>query len=437
MVDEKQALLARMTSYFVGPTSLLSDVIDIVPSPGAPKIFNSACAMNSLKRILGAEIPGSAGAAGLTVEDARISGIGEAVERYAAALIPWDELELCAENDLEGRALGMDKFDIYDDDTYGLPNFPVARYRRNVPIYWVKSRSLISGEIYSIPAAHVYIPYLYWDESRKSEFVAMATSTGQACHTDRELARLSGLYECIERDAFMITWLRKLNVPRLDIASQPRLAKLFDRYYANCQVDFHLLDLTLDIAVPTVLCVAVSKSRRGPLAVIGCATRLSMIDACEKALLESAQCLSWARYMCDSQPDWRPTEGYRNVTSFEDHVRLYCEPDMIGHLDFLLSERELVAIPDDVAYPDTQARIERILACLRECGFDALEVDLATPELDDVGLHALKVIVPGLVPLTAAHEFPALASPRFHQVPAKLGIQCGLPGFNPIPHPFP
>src|SRR5450830_1019269 len=217
MALEKSAVLDRLSSYFVGPMSLISELLDVTPAPGAPRIFNCTCAISSLKNIIGAEIPGSAGAAGLTLEDARISGIGEAVERYAAAVIPWDQLVYSAEADLEGPALGMDKFKVYADDAYSLPNFPVAPYSTDVPIYWTKCRSLVSGATYAIPAAHVYVPYLYRDVSKKTEFVTMATSTGQACHSDIDLARLSGLYECIERDAFMITWMRKLTDRRLDI----------------------------------------------------------------------------------------------------------------------------------------------------------------------------------------------------------------------------
>lgn len=436
-VNSTTATLERLSRYFVGPLSLIPEVLDVVPGPGAPRVFNSTCALSSLKHILGLEIPGQAGAAGLTREAAQISGIGEAVERYAAALIPWDALVYGAEVDLPGNVLGVDKFCTYADDVYQKAGFPVARYDRAVPIYWAESRSLISGARWAIPAAHVYLPYSYTDESKKSEFVAMSTSTGQACHTDPALARLSGLYECIERDAFMITWMRKLAVRRLDIASQPALAALYQRHYADCQVEFRLFELTLDVAVPTVLCVVLGKSKRGPLAVVGCATRLDMVEACEKALLEGAQCLAWARYMCEANADWRPSDGFKNVLDFEDHVRLYCEPEMIAHLDFLLSITELTPIPDPVAYPDAAARIARVLDCLTEHGFDALEVDLTTPELAEAGVHAVKVLVPGMVALTAIHEFPALASPRFHSVPQKLGIACGVAGFNPSPHPFP
>lgn len=437
MAQEKSAILDRLSGYFVGPTSLVSDLLDVTPAPGAPRIFNCTCTISSLKKIIGAEIPGSAGAAGLTLQDARISGIGEAVERYAAAIIPWDELVYSAEANLEGPAMGIDKFHLYAEDVYAQPHFPVAPYSKDVPIYWTGCRSLISGATYAIPAAHVYIPYLYSDASKKSEFVSMSTSTGQACHGDIDLARLSGLYECIERDAFMITWMRKLAVRRLDIVSQPSLATLYKKYYAGCNVDFQLFDLTLDVAVHTVLCVGVANGPRGKFAVIGCATRLSMLEACEKALLEGGQCMAWARYMHEDTEEWNPGEGYKNVQTFEDHVKLYCDPDMLQHLDFILSTTNVVAIDDNVAYPSTAARIERVLECLKENGLDALEVDLTTPELADAGVHAVKMFVPGMVPLTAMHEFPALASPRYFSVPEKLGIACGLPGFNPIPHPFP
>jgi ribosomal protein S12 methylthiotransferase accessory factor len=112
---------------------------------------------------------------------------------------------------------------------------------------------------------------------------------------------------------------------------------------------------------------------------------------------------------------------------------------MLVHLDFLLQTERRVEIDPTSAPPKTVAlALEQALAAVDAAGFDVLETDLTTRDIAELGLHVVKVIVPGLVPLTADHRFPALASPRFRDVPRRLGLaDDGAFEFNPIPHPFP
>ena len=45
--------------------------------------------------------------------------------------------------------------------------------------------------------------------------LAPSTSSGLACHGSLEEASLSGLFELVERDAFMLVWSNRLSLPRL------------------------------------------------------------------------------------------------------------------------------------------------------------------------------------------------------------------------------
>jgi ribosomal protein S12 methylthiotransferase accessory factor len=430
--------LKELRHLLVGPMSLIRDLVEIRPSAGAPRIFNSSCVLSNTAQILGAEVPGSTGAAGLSRQDAEICAIGEAVERYAAAFIPWDRLIYATARELGHRAIGVDRFEIYEDHIYDAPGFPLARYYPDRPIYWTEAVSLTTKQTRYIPSALVYLPYQYRDVKSRSDFVGMGVSTGQACHSDWTAARLSGLYECIERDAFMITWTRGLRAPRLSIESNPRLTLLYDQTYANCAVDFHLFDLTLDIRVPTAFCIAISHGLRGPFAVVGCAARLSLEEACEKALLEAAQCLSWAHYLQKTRADWRPKPDFSNVVTFEDHVRLYCEPDVLRNLDFLMSSPASADIPLTMsAGIAVEDKCDAAIAAVSQMGYEALEADLTTPDLADLGLHVVKVMVPGLATLSANHAWPAMQAERYRKVPERVGRQATFERCNPSPHPFP
>lgn len=433
-------LAARFRRRLVSPFSLIKHLVEVRPPAGSPRVFNASCVLSSTRLIAGADVPGATGAAGLTSASAALAAMGEAIERYAAAMIPWDELVLATQSQLGESAIGMDAFALYADEVYDKPGFPLTRWRADLPVYWRECESLANGQRYFVPAPHVYVPYLYRDEAGRSDFVSMAVSTGAACHVTRARALLVGLYECIERDAFMIVWLRRLSMPRIDWESDPVLGALLDKCYAATNVKFNLFDITLDLPAPTVLCVAQGTGRLGPLAVVGCATRATLREACSKALLEGAQCVAWAHYLLDHRPDWKPTADFANVNTFEDHVRLYLEPQMLPHLDFLLDGKSVRTLPTaDPAPRDDAAALCDLVDALSALGLNVLATDLTTRDVADVGVVVTKVMVPGLVPLTADHGFPALASPRLTEVPRALRLKpvAGAPKFNPIPHPFP
>lgn len=439
MSDSNVSLIEHYRRNLVGPTNLIRHLVEIRPAAGSPRIFNASCLLSPTVSLFGANVPGATGAAGLTPKSAMLAAIGEAVERYAAAAIPWNELVHATQAEIGPAAIGIDAFDQHPPEQYCEPGFPLTPWSADLPIYWRACRSLLTGQTHYVPAPQIYVPYLYRDRENRSDFVSMAVSTGAACHATPEQATLGGLYECIERDAFMITWMRRLPMPRIVWESDPELSRLFEVHYAGCEVSFHLFDVTLDIPVPTVLCIAEGIGRTGRIAVVGCATRATLRDACAKAMLEAAQCMSWAHYLLEHRRDWKPAPDFSNVVEFEDHVRLYLDPEMLVHLDFLLQTDRRVELDDGAVSPMSVAQaVESALAAVDSAGFDVLVTELTTRDIAELGLHVNKVIVPGLVPLTADHRFPALASPRFREVPRRLGLAGdGEFEFNPIPHPFP
>ena len=93
--------------------------------------------------------------------------------------------------------------------------------------------------------------------------------------------------------------------------------------------------------------------------------------------------------------------------------------------------------------PDAHARgvresLEGCLGKIQRAGLEAVVVDLTTPEIAELGFHVPKVMIPGLAVLTATHVLPALATPRYQEVPTRLGLTNPIHRlFNPAPHPFP
>jgi ribosomal protein S12 methylthiotransferase accessory factor len=72
---------------------------------------------------------------------------------------------------------------------------------------------------------------------------------------------------------------------------------------------------------------------------------------------------------------------------------------------------------------------------------DVVVVDQSTPELRRNGLHCVKVLMPGMLPMTFGYSFTRLAGlERALRVPSELGYTdrpLRPEELNAHPHPFP
>ncbi len=421
----------------IGPAGLISSVQEILAAPGEPRLYTTSSVTAALDKVCNISIPGSQGASGFSREEAWIGAIGETVERYCAACYEWENLIYASKSELGNAAIGLDQFGIYTEEIYNRPNTRLQRWHPDLPTYWVAGRSMHTGELRYVPAILVYTPFRN-DDPHRSPFLGFAVSSGQACHTDLVQAQLSGLCEAIERDAFMISWMRRIPPTRIDYRCDPYLNSLFERYFQCKSLEFHVFTVTLDIQVPTALCVTTGNSPRGQFMNIGVATRPSEREAILKAMKEATQGAVWARDLIESKPNWRPLPDFSNIWDFEDHVRLYCEPDMAPHMDFIMKTEKVREVASESSCANSEVALQNCLNEVQKWGLEAIEVNLTTPEIAELGFHVPKIMVPGLAALTSAHILPALATPRFNEVPKRLGLTDPIHSlFHPAPHPFP
>jgi ribosomal protein S12 methylthiotransferase accessory factor len=429
-----EAVVGPHLMRMVGPTSIVRSVRTILNAPGEPRLFSVASVPSSTEPILGADVAGSTGAMAETWEEAAVAAIGECVERYCCAVQPAD-LRVATAREVGDEALTIDDLEIYDPRQYDHPRFPFARQVPDLPVTWAPTESLVDGHRRLVPACLVYIPYVPRLPD-STDMLALSVSSGQACHSERTLALLSGICEVIERDAFMITWMRRIPATRLRIEDDPELAPWFAEFFGGSSLDMRVYRLASDIAVPTILCVARGVSEAGPFACVGASTRPVERDAVRKAVVEAAQGAVWVRDLIRTLPDWEPGADYRNVRDFPDHVRLYGMPEMVHHLDFLDDGGT-----DAVAAgprPDVAAQVQACVDAVTAVGLEPYVTDITSREVAECGLHVVKVMIPGTAQLYAMHGLPHLGSRRYTTVPQALGLDGEVHRtFNPVPHPFP
>jgi ribosomal protein S12 methylthiotransferase accessory factor len=77
----------------------------------------------------------------------------------------------------------------------------------------------------------------------------------------------------------------------------------------------------------------------------------------------------------------------------------------------------------------------------RRLNLEVIVVDQTTPEVKRMGLHCVKVIIPGMLPMTFGYHLTRLDGlERVLRVPMELGYArkpLTREQLNPHPHPFP
>lgn len=363
--------------------------------------------------------------------------MGEAVERYCAAIFDTTALVRAPYSSLAARAVHPEAFALYRPDQLAEPGFPWAPFTPETPVAWTTGTSLVTGEEVLVPAAAVYVPFVY-RLGLGDVPVMEPISTGLACGGSVEEATLSGLCEVVERDAFTVTWQARLSRPRVAPASlPPRVADLLRRYH-EVGLEVEVVDVTTDLGCPTMLTVALGSSPVSPAIAVAAACAPSAETALVKSLEELAHTRKYAAQLMDYAPEV-PLDlaaGHPAVESQREHLRVYCPQAARGMAEFLWSaseERELASIPT------VAGGLGGVVDAVARAGFEPVACDLTTPDIAGLGLAVVRVVVAGLHPLFMGHRNRALGGRRLADVPARLGHRGVGPGEadNPYPHPFP
>lgn len=361
--------------------------------------------------------------------------LGEAFERYAAASFGIAEFKLASFSELGPTAMDPSRFIRFSDEQYARQGFPFARFASDLKHYWVDGAWLDGTGAVQVPAAAVY---LNCPSPDPKSVIDLHYSTGLAAGASMTQVALSGLCEVIERDAFMFTWLVRRRPPRLFNAQvAPFLPTGPRRHFEAGLLELYVFDLTTDIGVPVILAALRDHAHR--TFSLGAASHPNAVESVRKAVLEACSTQGWLHQLLIF--DRQPCARAEDVRTFEDHVSFYMAPERHRCLEFLLGAQESLALQElrdaAPALPGDMAGqllivIERTVAA----GFRPALVDLTTRDLADLGVHAGRVVVPGLHPLHAGMQARHEDTRRLRALTTHFTVQMPEE-LNPDPHPFP
>lgn len=358
------------------------------------------------------------GGKGMTQMQAKVSAIGEAIERYSGVYRGDEHTVKHSYTSLPYETINPQT--IFQFSEYQYQN----RYEWNnqqrggsfhvVPnpfpstqsIDWSPVWSLSENRFKYIPTAFCY----YGHPETTTMFFCTSDSNGVSAGNTPEEAILQGFLELIERDSVALWWYNCIQRSALDLPSfkLPYLDAL-KAYYAEHKREFWVLDITSDLGIPTF--AAVSRRTDHPVEdiILGFGAHLDPKIALLRAITELNQFLpaiskrDAANNTLYNWPDEEAVHWWKNAV-IDQQTYLIPRPDSTPKRLDEFPSLHSANLKDDV------------LICVeiaQKAGLETLVLDQTRP---DIGMSVFRVIVPGL-----RHFWRRLGPGRLYDVPVKMG----------------
>lgn len=345
---------------------------------------------------------------------------------------------------LKDQALNPINVGVHAKDQYARPGFPFEQFNPDRPINWVWGYSFLQERPILVPEL-----LAYYSLGCGNGFV-YETSNGCALGGSLEEAIFYGILEVVERDSFLMTWYAELPLPRLDpySANDQELLLMIDRVRAVGGYDLHFYNSTMEHGIPSVWAMAKNRKQKGLNIICAAGAHLDPVRAVKSTVHElAAMMLTLDEKLETNQDEFvRMLQDSSLVQKMDDHGMLYGLPQAEERLQFLLDDNHpLRSFDEEFKWKSTHADLtddlQDILQKFRRLNLDVIVVDQSTPETKRNGLHCVKVLIPGMLPMTFGHHLTRVTGlERVLRVPMELGYTkqpLTLEQLNPHPHPFP
>ncbi|MDF2661556.1 MAG: bacteriocin biosynthesis protein SagD, partial [Paenibacillus sp.] len=336
------------------------------------------------------------------------------------------------------------KVGLYSNEQYARPDFPFEPFDPDARIDWVWGYSFLQERPILVPET-----LAYYSSGFGGGFVQEG-SNGCALGGSLEEAILHGILEVAERDAFLMTWYAKLPLPRLDpdSADDLELGLMIERMRAVAGYEVHLYNMTMENTIPGVWALAKSGNPGKLNLICAAGAHIDPVRAAKSAVHELAGMLFMLQetFEVTRKETERMYDDPSLVLRMKDHAMLYGLPQSEERLQFLLdTDRPVQTFHEGFgrkasAHADLTDDLKDLLHIFRQLNLDVIVVDQSSPEIVRNGLHCVKVLIPGMLPMTFGHHLTRLTGlQRVYRVPMELGYTerpMTDARLNPHPHPF-
>ena len=406
-------------------------------------------------RVPGVRVPG--GGRTWDYRSSEAVAVLEALERYGGSNPTGTRTVVRAamadleEPALDPRRLGVHEANLYDQ----MPHF-YRPFTEESVCNWVWGYSLTAGNPVLVPESCAY----FWTLNHPDRAFLADTTNGCALGSCLEEAILYGILEVAERDAFLLTWHSRIPAAAIDLEAaddhEPAITAAAITQATGYRVS--LFDITTEVGIACVwamaahprLCDGGLPPGTDELALFCAAgSHLTPERAALSALVELGPQLAGAikRFparkadaaACLACPD--------EVRTIFDHAVAFGDPRAYERLGFLTQpparSLPLAQVGRDRKWPDNADLCEDLVEMVsrfRSENMEVIVVNQTGPEHRALGLHCVRVLIPGTLPLTYGHRRRRLRNlPRLLTLPHRLGhaeAPLSVADINQLPHPF-
>jgi ribosomal protein S12 methylthiotransferase accessory factor len=368
-------------------------------------------------------------------DEAEISALGEYIERYSSSFQINNNLKYGNYNDL---SISKDCFKpnmikYFKESQYNEETFELKKLNNNSDTYWINCKNYFNESEILLPFFMTNVENIKGDGLHH-----INTTTGTATHTTIEKAIESGLFECIERDAFSKFWYLQYGKKHSKYSKELILRTfpkddLINKLFNTNKIKFVVFDIGVHSYSPTFVVIIYFKKKNKIYQSIGSATRLNQKDALIKACIEAYQGIEYIELVCEENSKViDPTEvlsfNFSNITSFRKHYALYnLFPELRTHVPIFQDAESndnfsVNFIIKHSHHIESIDKNELIKKGLNEIYY----TNLTTVDVKQLGFEVVKVITPKLCLLTGNFKYPYLG--LFNENDEL---------FTEFPHPFP
>lgn len=403
-VSKTEKLLWKLRSAFVGSRGPIETVYHLDSSQSSFS-SSSSYAVTAKYIIHGRNAEGWAGG---TDEDpfiAELKAIMEALERWASGVVP--EMELLKSTALQMgiKAINPREVVSYAERQYRRKLFSLVPFSRKQKYYWKLVFTFPKRRMRYLPAECLYYPLA---QKFSPNLYTLANSSGVASGFSFEDALTRGLYETIERDAFMHAWINRLTFPRIKISTLPEKERFRIHVFEKLGYKFYLVNLTSDL-IPVVLAIAVHNTKKPALVVSG-ASNFSILTAIAKALDEAEYVLSWQLRYTERI---RVLRDFRKARGVLDHIAVYANQHNLSKAKFLWQGPEMAF--KETPFISEEIALKKLTKIFSLKGVEIIVADLTPLSLKKFGIWVVRSMPLGLIPISFGYGLEPLGMSRSNE----------------------
>lgn len=306
--------------------------------------------------------------------------------------------------------------------------FTLTRYK-DQSLRWATGFDLITGKKALVPAQVVFFNYHF---AAGEPQLTQQISTGAAGGLDHESTLLRGIYEIVERDAFMGMYLLKIPAKRIALNSlKIKQAGTILSQAQRYNLSIELFELTNDLSIPAFLAIVIDRTGLGPVVSFGLKSSLQAQTAIVGAMEEAFHTRPWTReqMMDTSNADQKidPAE----ITTINQRGAFWSSPQRLYDLAFLLDQP---AIVKNYHNQPVSQELKTVIDIFYQRKIPVYYNKLTLPIFLKNGFFFYKVTIPQLQPLFLIEKKRELNLKRLKQIADFFEVTNWR--VNTLPHPF-